>query len=114
MVNLIARMVSVEVVWRQCGEWNFSGDFIVNFVWRFPGSSEEENGKSKYLCQLYQFYHKKVSPSMLTPYQLCTVYITPIYYGDKIIFLANEKDQVIKDFKQNILPLKSLYSYRVF
>ena len=29
MVNLITKMVSMETVWRQCGERYFHGDFIV-------------------------------------------------------------------------------------
>ena len=46
MVNLVTRMVSMEIVWRQCGEGYFYGDFMVNksrdclgFLWRGHGKS---------------------------------------------------------------------------
>ena len=32
MVNLITRMVSMEIVWGQCGESDFYGDFMVKLV----------------------------------------------------------------------------------
>ena len=37
MINLITRVVSMEIVWRPCGEWFFYGDFMVKLVWRLPG-----------------------------------------------------------------------------
>ena len=34
MVNLITRMVSMEIVWRKCGDLFFYGDFMIELSWR--------------------------------------------------------------------------------
>ena len=40
MVNLITRMISMEIVWRQCGQESdtFYGDFMVKLIWRLSGA----------------------------------------------------------------------------
>ena len=49
MVNLITRMVCMEVVWRQCGEryflWRFYGKISLEVIWGVHG---EKNDKSNY------------------------------------------------------------------
>ena len=41
MVNLITRMVCMEIAWRQCGEryflWRFYGKISLEVIWRFFG-----------------------------------------------------------------------------
>ena len=41
MVNLITRMVTIEIVWRRCGErnftWRFYGKTSMEIVWGFHG-----------------------------------------------------------------------------
>ena len=43
MVNLITRMVSMEIVWGHCGDGYFYGDFVVKLileiVWSFHGEN---------------------------------------------------------------------------
>ena len=52
MVNLINGMVSMEIVWRQCGDCvesnTFYGDFMVKLVWRFLGFQWRKHGKPNY------------------------------------------------------------------
>ena len=42
MVNLITRMVSMEIVWRQCGGWYCYGDFIIKLIRRFSRAFTEK------------------------------------------------------------------------
>ena len=47
MVNLITRMVSEEIIWRQRGEWYFSRRSLVKLVWRLSGVSVEKKWSIK-------------------------------------------------------------------
>ena len=42
MANLITKMASVEIMWRQCGERYFYGDSTVKLVWTSSGAFIEK------------------------------------------------------------------------
>ena len=81
VVNLITRIVSIDIVWGQFGV--FYGDFIVKLVWRLSVVSWRKHGKSDYQTISISILSENLHKKYHCAYCLHTVYITSTYYGDE-------------------------------